>query len=390
METTRRKAERKVGRAELDELRGEVFGGEIHAPRVASRRDGVDGVLHAANLGVRAIGQGLAVANGLAPRHAITQVDRLLSHPKLMREEVARCWVRFVVAERTALFVNFDWTACEASDPSMLVLGTQTEHGRRTPLVWKTVTRSELKDQRHAHADERLGLLTAVLPGGVRVTGVADRGFSDVKLYRFLKELGFESIIRFRRVVCVESAEGERRKAKDWLGASGRMRVLRGARVTAAGQPVPRVVCVQHKQMKEPWLLASRRSDLTGTDLTHLYGKRFTVEETFTDVKNPRLGLGLRQTVMARHDRRDALFLLAVLAHTLLTLLGKAGEALGLDRGLGATRPRQHPHFRQGQMLFDLIPTMERQRLRTLFQPCGQRLREHALLSQVLGYLERI
>jgi hypothetical protein len=387
METTRRKAGRKVGREELDELMGEVFGGEIHAQRVASLSDGVDGVLHAAGLGVRAIGHGLAVANGLAPRHAIKQVDRLLSNPKLMREEVARCWVRFVVAERKELFVNFDWTEFEDSDQSMIVLGTQTEHGRSTPLVWKTVTHSELKGQRNAHEDELLGLLTDVLPKGVRVTVVADRGFSDIKLYRFLKELGFEYIIRFRSAVYVEAADGERRKARDWLGVGGRMRVLRGARVTAEGQPVPMVVCVQKQEMQDPWLLASSRSDLQGAAIKHLYGTRFTVEETFRDVKNPRLGLGLKQTVMERNDRRDALFLLAVLAHTLLTLLGKAGEELGMDRWLGATRPRQYSHFRQGQLLFALIPTMERQRLRTLLQRFGQLLREHALLSQVLGYL---
>lgn len=387
METTRRKAERKVGRKELDELMDEVFGGAIHAQRVASLRDGVDGVLHAASLGVRAIGQGLAVANGLAPRHAIKQVDRLLSNPKLMREDVARCWVRFVVAERKELIVNFDWTEFQDSDQAMIVLGTQTEHGRSTPLVWKTVTRSALKDQRNAHEDELLGLFAEVLPQGVRVTVVADRGFSDIKLYRFLQELGFEYIIRFRGVVFVESAEGERRKARDGLGAGGRMRVLRGARVTAEGQPVPMVVCVQQPQMQEPWLLASSRSDLTGTAITHRYGKRFTVEETFRDVKNPHLGLGLKQTVMERNDRRDALFLLAVLAHTLLTLLGKAGEELAMDRWLGATRPRQYSRFRQGQMLFDLIPTMERQRLRTLLQRFGQLLREHALLSHILGYL---
>ncbi len=170
METKRRKAERKVGRAELDELMREVFGGESHAQRVASLSDGVDGVLHATSLGVRAIGHGLAVANGLAPRHAIKQVDRLLSNPKLMREEVARCWVRFVVAKRKELFVDFDWREFEDSDQSMLVLGTQTEHGRSTPLVWKTVTHSEIKDQRNAHEDELLGLLTDVLPRGVRVT----------------------------------------------------------------------------------------------------------------------------------------------------------------------------------------------------------------------------
>ena len=39
------------------------------------------------------------------------------------------------------------------------------------------------------------------------------------------------------------------------------------------------------------------------------------------------------------------------------------------------------------QLRFDLLPTMERQRLRALLQRFGQLLRDHALLSQVLGYL---
>jgi hypothetical protein len=333
------------------------------------------------------MGQGLAIANGLAPRQAITQGDRLLSNPKRMREDVARCWVRFVVAERQELIVNFDWTEFQDSAQAMIVLGPQTEHGRSPPLVWKTVTDSERKDQRNAHEDELLGLFADVLPPGVRVTVVADRGFSDLKLSRFLKELGFASIMRFRGVVFVASADGERRQAQDWLGAGGRMRVLRGTRVTAEGQPVPMVVGVQPQQMQEPWLLASSRSDLTGTAITRRYGTRFTVEETCRDVKNPHLGLGLKHTVMARNACRDALFLLAVLAHTLLTRLGKAGEELGLDRWLGVTRPRQYARFRQGQMLFALLPTMDQQRLRTLLQRFGQLLREHALLSQILGYL---
>lgn len=68
-----------------------VFGEEIHAKRVGSLIDGVDGVLHAASLGVRAIGQGLAAAQGLAPRHAIKQVDRLLSNSKLGLETIFCC-----------------------------------------------------------------------------------------------------------------------------------------------------------------------------------------------------------------------------------------------------------------------------------------------------------
>jgi hypothetical protein len=62
--------------------------------------------------------------------------------------------------------------------------------------------------------------------------------------------LGFDDIIRFRGVVSVEDAAGERRKAKEWLGTAGRMRVFRHARVTAQCHLVPVVVCVQDKAMK--------------------------------------------------------------------------------------------------------------------------------------------
>jgi Transposase DDE domain len=388
VEEGRSKQDRQFGREELEGLMDEVFGGEIHVQRLASLTDGIDGVLHAASLGVRAIGQGLAVAQGLAPRHAIKQVDRLLSNPKLSMEQVFGCWVPFVVGERQAIFVNFDWTEFEDSDQCTVVLGMQTEHGRSTPLVWKTVTRSHLKDQRNDHEDALLVVFAAVVPKNVRVTVVADRGFSDTKLYRFLTEdLGFDYIIRFRGNVYVEHAAGEQRKAKAWLGMAGRMRVCRPARVTAQRHLVPVVVCVQDKAMKEPWCLVSSRHDLKGVEIKVAYGRRFTVEETFRDVKNPRFGLGLKQAVIARNDRRDVLFLLAVLAHTLLTLLGKAGQELGMDRMLGATRSGQLSLFRQGLMLFELIPKMREDRLHALAQKFGELLQGHILFTGILGVI---
>ena len=384
----RSKQDRQFGREELEGFIDEVFSGEIHAQRLASLTDGVDGVLHAASLGVRAIGQGLAVAQGLAPRHAIKQVDRFLSNPKLAMEQVFGCWVPFVVGERQEIFVNFDWTEFTNADQSTVVLGMQTAHGRSTPLVWQTVTRSALKDQRNDHEDDLLVVFASVVPKHVRVTVVADRGFCDSKLYSFLtEELEFDYIIRFRGGVYVENAAGERRKAKAWLGAAGRLRVFRHARVTAQRHLVPVVVCVQDKAMQEPWCLVSSRHDLTGGAIKVAYGRRFTVEETFRDVKNPRFGLGLKQVVIARNDRRDALFLLAVLAHTLLTLLGKAGQALGMDRMLGATRPGQLSLFRQGLMLFALIPTMREDRLRALAKKFGELLQEHTLVTGILGVI---
>ena len=384
----RSRPERQVGRVQLEEFVEGIFGEEIHAKRVASLTDGVDGVLHAATLGIRAIGQGLAAAQGLVPKHAIKQVDRLLSNTELDRESLFHCWVRFVLAERAEIVVNFDWTEFEDSDQSIVVLGMQTGHGRSTALLWKTVRRSALKDKRNDHEDELLALLAAVLPEGVRATVVADRGFADSKLFVFLKEeLGFDYLIRLRANLYVEAESGEARKAAEWVGQKGRMRVLRNARVTAQRTAVPVFVCVQEPAMKDAWCLVSSRADWTGSQLKQAYGRRFTVEESFRDLKNPRLGLGLKQTVITRNDRRDMLFLLAVLAHALLTLLGKAGQELGMERWLGATRPGGISLFRQGLLLWDLLPRMCEDRLRALMTRFGELLRQHVLFTGILGVL---
>jgi hypothetical protein len=139
--------------------------------------------------------------------------------------------------------------------------------------------------------------------------------------------------------------------------------------------------------MQEPWCRVRSRQDLTGVEIKVAYGRRFSVEETCRDVKNPRVGLGLTQAVIARHDRRDALILLAVLAHPWLTVFGKAGQELGMDRMLGATRPGQRSLFRQGLMLFALIPQMREDRLRALAKKFGERLQDQALCTGILGVI---
>lgn len=133
-------------------------------------------------------------------------------------------------------------------------------------LVWETVRHSELKGRRNDHEDELLVLLRAVLPEGVRVTVVADRGFTDSKLFVFLKEeLGFDYLIRLRANIYVEAESKEVRKAEKWVGRGRRIGVLRSTRVTAQRTAVPLFVCMQEKAMKDVWCLVSSRADWTGS-----------------------------------------------------------------------------------------------------------------------------
>ena len=71
----------------------------------------------------------------------------------------------------------------------------------------------------------------------------------------------------------------------------------------------------------------------------------------------------------------------------LLTLLGAAGEALGYDRMLktNTAKRRVHSLFRQGCMLYDLIPTMPESRLRPLMHRFSLMLQQLPLFADVFG-----
>lgn len=139
-----------------------------------------------------------------------------------------------------------DWTDFDADKQATIQISLVTSHGRATPLMWKTVYKRNLKNKRNDYEDELLVRFKEVLPKGVKVTVLADRGFGDTKLYDFLKnDLEFDFVIRFRGNIKVTDARGETRDAVDWVGVNGRAKTLRKARITALSCEVPTVVCVK-------------------------------------------------------------------------------------------------------------------------------------------------
>jgi len=365
-----------------------LFGDDLHAKRVKSLAGATLGVIESASLAISMIGQGLALARGRLTKHAVKQVDRMLSNRGIDVDALLVHWVPYVVGSRDSITVALDWTEFDADDQATIMLSLLTRHGRATPLVWLTVGKSTLKNRRNAYEDQVLERLAKVLPAGVRVCVVADRGFGDQKLYRMLAEdLKFDFVIRFRANIEVTTAEGETRAAADWVGAGGRARTLRGAAVTAHACPVAAVVCVQAKGMKQPWCLATSLADQPARALINLYAKRWQIEGGFRDSKDLRFGMGMGSIHVSTPGRRDRLWLVSAFAVVLLTLLGAAGEALGYDRYLksNTTKRRTHSLFRQGSMLYELIPNMTEFMLRPLIEQFAQTLAAQPVFAQVFG-----
>ena len=255
------------------------------------------------------------------------------------------------------------------------------------PLIWLTVDKDELKNQRNDFEDACLNRLKATLPEGASVTILADRGFGDVKLFEFLESLSFRYVIRIRGNIHVRAADGETRLAADWVGKGGRARKLRDAELTAAHRQVGALVCVKARGMKEAWHLAASDGALPASEIVALYAKRWTIEPSFRDTKDLRFGMGLSELRIGDPQRRDRPLLLNALAIVLLTTLGQAGESLGMDRQLrtSTAKRRVHSLFRQGCWLYELIPTMPEQRLRPLIEKYAELLNQNTILTQAFA-----
>jgi Transposase DDE domain len=378
-----------IDRAEfvLDFL-NRIFDESLHAKRIESLANGALGVMTSASLAVSIIGHALAQARGLIDKHAIKQVDRLLSNRGIVVWDMFAPWVREVVGPRKEIVVAMDWTDFDADDQTTLALNLVTRHGRAMPLLWLTVSKDELKDRRNDWEDLCLTRLAEILPEGVAVTILADRGFGDTKLFAFLVELGFAYVIRFRGNIHVTAADGETRDAADWVGKGGRARKLRDAEVTAGRHKVSAVVCVHARDMKEPWCLATSDGKASARVIMNYYAKRWTIEPNFRDTKDLRFGMGMSALRIADPQRRDRLFLLNAFAIVLLTLLGAAGESLGMDRHLkvNTSKRRTHSLFRQGCLLYDLIPNMPETRLRPLIDKFIELINQNTALAPMFSF----
>jgi hypothetical protein len=326
-------------------------GSKLHAKQIESVAHAIVGAMATPTAGVAALGRSAAAVRCKDAKHGIKQVDRMLSNRKIDDLDLVRQQVAFVVGSRREVVLTLDWTEYGLHGQNRLAINLVTRHGRATPLLWKTVPSADLKGQMAHQEVGLLRILKAVLPSSVKqVIIVADRGFGDVDLYDNIRELGFDFVIRFRGVITVTAPGGRAAPASDWVLPGGRARRILNARVTGQRHEVAAFVAVKQVNMKEPWLLATSLRYEAKRVIT-LYGRRFTCEENFRDEKDPRFGLGSRLARIRDAARRDRLCFVLAAAAALLTLLGAAGEHLGLDRRLRANtvKARTHSLFRQGR-----------------------------------------
>jgi hypothetical protein len=96
----------------------ELLEGDEHANRVLSLANATLSVITNASLAVHAIGHGLAHAQGLTPKHAVKQVDRMLSNQGIEVDRYFEYWVPHLVGGSASVRVAMEWTEFQYDGPA--------------------------------------------------------------------------------------------------------------------------------------------------------------------------------------------------------------------------------------------------------------------------------
>ena len=105
-----------------------IFGKSEHLKRIKSLSNAALGVISSGSLIIHRIGRGMATVLNLVDKHAIKQVDRLLSNEKLNIDSICEHWVPFVVGGRKEIKVTMDWTEFQKDNHSTICLNLVTHH----------------------------------------------------------------------------------------------------------------------------------------------------------------------------------------------------------------------------------------------------------------------
>lgn len=84
--------------------------------------------------------------------------------------------------------------------------------------------------------------LHCIIPQDFQVTILADQGFTDTRLFEYIRSIGFHYRICIREIFKIESTEGESQQVFVWVSLNARNKSLMGTRLTKRKFPVENVL----------------------------------------------------------------------------------------------------------------------------------------------------
>ena len=208
--------------------------------------------------------------------------------------------------------------------------------GRAVPLVWEVVEHSSSSVAYEAYAT-LLDAVPPLLPLGVKVVFLADRGFADTALLAHLRRLGWHFRVRIKASFGVARPGRLPCKVADFHLAPGRALFLHHVAITGEHFGPVSLALARHTNSGEYWYVVSDEPTSVHTFVE--YGWRFDIEENFLDDKSN--GFQLESSLLRTADAVARLGL--VLAVTTLYLVVQGTEVVAAQK-----RRWVDPHWFRG------------------------------------------
>lgn len=217
--------------------------------------------------------------------------------------------------------------------------------GRAIPLVWR-VLRHNSSSIKFEVYQLMLKRATGLLPAATSVCFLADRGFADTQLMRYLRdELGWHFRIR------VKSNSWIYRPGNGWIQlnqyhlALGEVILLQGVGLTKTHRlDGLHLALARDALSRQVWMVVS--DEPTTLQTFQQYGERFQIEEDFLDEKSN--GFQLERSEIRSAPALSRLCLVMAVATLLLTVQGQQVVASGKRRWVDAHWQRGNSYFRIG------------------------------------------
>lgn len=296
-------------------------------------------------------------------KHHIKAVDRLLGNGHLHRESAAiyRAIARTLLSGVARPVLTVDWSDFECGGSrKWALIQAAVPIGGRAVVVYSRIFPFRRYNSPSAHREFLHGL-KLVLPEECRPIVITDAGFRG-PWFRAVEALGWDWVGRIRNKIKYFNEQTKRWCFTDALyefatpitryvghvllsrrhGYRFRLYLVRAHAPARAGRRKPNNrrpnAKMYRKLHRAPWLLATSLPHEPGCEqrIKDLYALRMQIEETLRDGKSHRFGFGLRYARSGSEHRLEMLLLLVALATLVLWLVGLAGRARNLARGLQA------------------------------------------------------
>lgn len=314
----------------------------------------VVGLIKCKQIGVSSIGR--EIIGYAKPKHKIKRAGRFVANERVPVIDFYKALAKMIIGWKEIIIVAIDWTKINGIPDYDILAASMVVNGRGLPILLRTYVHPVDKCKMTGEEIKFIELLKQIIPDGVKVIFILDRGFCKVELMEKIEKSGFHYIVRSKynnKVYC----GGCWRKLSKLGVPKGSGKDYGIVYLHKSHQYPARLVVSSEYDIENPskqWYLFTDLEKEDFEKIVRYYARRMEIEELFRDQKDKKNGFKFRGLKLKSPGRYDRILLVFAYAYILITLLGIWAETHGIHKNLqsNTSKERSLALWRVGRYCF--------------------------------------